>query len=75
MVQRHIAPDTQARWEKPRAQLTANLQRWRQRRADTGAGAGAGGAVGADGADFWDVSGKVRDRWGVGSGVCLLPTP
>ena len=75
MVQRHIAQDSQTRWEKPRAQLAANLERWLQRRAGAGAGAGAGGAVGTGGADFWDVSGKVRDGWEAGSGVCLLPVP
>ena len=66
MVQSHSGPDGQTRWEKPRAQLLANLARWKQQRDSAAAagdpvtgGSGAGGG-GGDGGDFWEMSSKVR---------------
>ena len=74
MVQSHAADaGGPTRWEKPRAQLIANVARWRQRRDAAAGAAGAAGApggaaeaagAGGDGSgDFWDMGGgKVRHQ-------------
>ena len=58
MVQSHAGPGTQTRWEKPRAQLLANLDRWKQRRQAAG-GDSTSAAAGAGGSDFWEINCKV----------------